>query len=131
MVITFLCTAKLTPHGEALKVDLTSMSSTLLRLGLWIILAVVAFYVLHETYAGTHLEAYFSTPMLQRGLMLGALLVVAGIVMRLAEKGASKVVKNRCSVCKTPIPSGAIYCRAHLRNVLAREDERTHMTRTR
>ncbi|HEY6843269.1 MAG TPA: hypothetical protein VI391_03815 [Thermoanaerobaculia bacterium] len=107
------------------------MSSTLLRLGLWIILAVVALYVLHETYAGTHLEEYFSTPMLQKALALGGLLVIAGIVMRILEKGASKIVKNRCTVCRTPIPPGAIYCRAHLRNVLAREDERTHMTKTR
>ena len=107
------------------------MSSTLLRLGLWITLIVVALYVLHETYAGTHLEAYFSTPMLQKALILGILLVIAGVVVRVAEKGAQKIVKNRCVVCKTPIPSGAIYCRAHLRNVLAREDERTHMTKTR
>src|SRR5207302_4742249 len=96
------------------------MSSTLLRLGLWIILAVVALYVLHETYAGTHLEAYFSTGMLQKALIVGGLMVVAGIVARLAEKGASKVVvKNRCKICRTAIPAGAIYCRQHLRSVLA------------
>ena len=107
------------------------MASTVLRLGLWTVLAVVVLYVLHETYAGTHLEEYFSTPMLQKALIVGFLLVVAGMVMRVLEKGAKKVVRNRCTICKTPIPVGAIYCRAHLRNVLAREDERTHMTRTR
>ncbi|HMC21229.1 MAG TPA: hypothetical protein VKL19_05250 [Thermoanaerobaculia bacterium] len=107
------------------------MSSTLLRLGLWTELAVVALYVLHETFAETHLAEYFSTSMLQKGLVVGILLIVAGIVMRMLEKGAKKVVRNRCAICKTPIPSGAIYCREHLRNVLQREDERTHMTRTR
>ena len=107
------------------------MSSTLLRLGLWIIMAVVALYVLHETYAGTQLEAYFSTALLQKALIVGGLLVVVGIVVRLAEKGAAKVVvKNRCKICKTSSPLGAIYCRQHLRSVLAREDERTHMTRS-
>ena len=132
MVITFLCTAKLTLPHDGLTVVSTSMSSTLLRLGLWIILAVVALYVLHETYAGTPLEAYFSTGMLQKALALGGLMVVAGIVTQLVEKGASKVVvKNRCKICKTQVPQGAIYCRQHLRNVLAREDERTHMTRSR
>jgi len=132
MVITFLCTAKLTLPDDALTVVSTSMSSTLLRLGLWIILAVVALYVLHETYAGTPLESYFSTGMLQKALVLGGLMVAAGIVTRLLEKGASKVVvKNRCKICKTQVPQGAIYCRQHLRNVLAREDERTHMTRSR
>ena len=107
------------------------MSSTLLRLGLWTIVAVVALYVLHETYAGTPLEAYFSTGMLQKALIVGGLLVAAGFIVRLAEKGAARVVvKNRCKICKTSIPPGAIYCRQHLRSVLAREDERTHMTRS-
>jgi len=131
-MIRSLCTSKLTPHHEALTLDFWPMSSTLLRLGLWITLAVVALYVLHETFADTHLGEYFSTPLLQKGLVIGILLVVAGIVMRMLEKGASKVVaKNRCKICKTSIPVGAIYCREHLRNVLAREDERTHMTKTR
>jgi len=103
------------------------MSATLLRLGLWVILAVVALYVLHETYAGTHLEAYFSTPMLQKALVVGALLVLAGLIARLVERGAKIVVhKNRCSICRVPVPEGAIYCREHLRRVLQREDERTH-----
>ena len=107
------------------------MSSTLLRLGVWIIVAVVAAYVLHETFAEAPLGEYFSTPLLQKGLFLGALLLVGGVITRLFEKGSKVVIKNRCVICKTPIPSGAIYCRAHLRNVLAREDERTHLTRTR
>jgi hypothetical protein len=107
------------------------MSSTLLRLGLWTILAVVALYVLHETYAGTPLAEYFSASMLQKALVIGVLLVIAGIVARMLEKGAKAVGKNRCVVCKTPVPAGAIYCRAHLRNVLQQEDERTHQTRVR
>lgn len=132
MAITFLSVIKLTPLYEALTVEFSLMSSTLLRLGLWVMLAVVALYVLHETFAESHLGEYFSTPLLQKGLILGVLLVAAGVVMRVLEKGASKMVaKNRCKICKTPIPEGAIYCRAHLRNVLAREDERTHMTKTR
>ena len=108
------------------------MSSTLLRLGLWITLAVVALYVLHETYAGTYLEAYFSESLLQKSLVVGLLMISAGVVTRLFEKGASKVIaKNRCKICKTAIPSGAIYCRQHLRNVLDREDQRTHVGNTR
>jgi predicted nucleic acid-binding Zn ribbon protein len=104
------------------------MSSTLLRLGLWVVLAVVALYVLHETYAEAPLGEYFSTPMLQKGLALGVLLVIAGVVMRMVERGAKVVHKNRCKICKTPIPEGAIYCRAHLRSVLQREEDRTHLT---
>jgi len=107
------------------------MSSTLLRLGLWITLAVVALYVLAETYTSAQLSEYVSMSMLEKGLALGLLLVVGGVVVRVFEKGASKVVgKNRCVVCKTAVPPGAIYCRAHLRSMLHREEDREHMTKT-
>ena len=107
------------------------MSSTLLRLGLWVVLLVVVLYVLQQTYEDAPFVDFFAPAMLQKALVLGGLLVAAGIVMRLLERGAKVVTKNRCIVCKTPIDRGAIYCRQHLRNVLSREDERTHMTRTR
>lgn len=107
------------------------MSSTLLRLGLWIILIVVALYVLHETFEDMPAAEYFAMPMLQKALVLGVILVGAGMVTRLLEKGARVVTKNRCATCRAVIPQGAIYCRQHLRSVLAREDERTHMTRIR
>ena len=108
------------------------MSSTLLRLGLWVTLAVVVLYVLHETYEDMPAAEFFATPMLQKALVVGVLLFIAGIVARLLEKGAKKVApRNRCVVCHVAIAPGAIYCRVHLRTVLEREDERTHMTRTR
>lgn len=107
------------------------MSSTLLRLGLWIVFLVIALYVLQQTYEGLPIAEYFAPPMLEKALLVGGLLVIAGFVMRILEKGAKAVVKNRCVVCKTPIPSGAIYCRQHLRSVLHREEDRAHMTRTR
>src|SRR3954467_422366 len=107
------------------------MSSTVLRLGLWIILLVVVMYVLQQTYEDAPFVDFFAPAMLEKALALGGLLVVAGIVLRLLERGAKVVTKNRCVVCKTPIEHGAIYCREHLRRVLHREDERTHMTRVR
>lgn len=107
------------------------MSSTLLRLGLWVVLLVVALYVLQQTYEDAPFVDFFAPAMLEKALVVGGLLVAAGMVMRLLERGAKVVTKNRCIVCRTPIDRGAIYCREHLRNVLSREDERTHMTRTR
>lgn len=101
------------------------MSSTLLRLGLLTTLITVVLYVLHETYEGMPAADFFATSMLQKVLVVGIFLVVAGVIVRLFEKGASKVIaKNRCVTCHTPIVPGAIYCRNHLRSVLAREDER-------
>ena len=107
------------------------MSSTLLRLGLWILVIVLALYVVAESYEDSPVSEFAPAAMLTKALVLGALLIIAGIVLRMFEKGAKVVAKNRCVVCRTPIPHGAIYCRAHLRNVLHREDERTHMTKMR
>src|SRR3977135_3837181 len=95
--VASLLGTKLTLHHEVLQLNSPPMSSTLLRLGLWTILVVVAVSVLRETYAETHLAEYFSTPMLQKALVVGGLLVVAGLVMRVVERGAKGVVhKNRC-----------------------------------
>ena len=107
------------------------MSSTVLRLGLWIILLVVAMYVLQQTFEDAPFVDFFAPAMLQKALVLGGLLVAAGIVLRILERGAKAVTKNRCIICRTPIDHGAIYCRHHLRSVLSREDEITHMTRVR
>lgn len=107
------------------------MSSTLLRAGLWVVLVAIVLYVLQQTFEEGPLAEYVTTPVLQKVLALGVLTVAAGIVMRMLEKGAKAVTKNRCAVCRTPVPSGAIYCRAHLRSVLHREEDRTHITRTR
>lgn len=95
------------------------------------ILIVVSLYVLHETFEENPISDYFAMPMLQKALVVGVGLVAAGIVVRMLEKGKNVVARNRCVVCKTTIPHGAIYCRAHLRRVLHEEDEKTHMTRIR
>ena len=107
------------------------MSSTLLRLGLWIIIIVLALYVVHETYENSPISDIVSLELMQKALMVGGAAVVLGVVLRIFEKGTKVVSKNRCRVCRTPIPPGAIYCRAHLRTILHEEDDRTHMGRPR
>lgn len=107
------------------------MSSTLLRLGLWIILIVIAAYVLKQTYEEAPWTEFVPDTTLQRALILGGALVVGGMVLRVFEKGAKAVARNRCVVCNTAIPKGAIYCRAHLRRVLHTEEDKTHVRRPR
>jgi hypothetical protein len=107
------------------------MWTTLLRLGLWITILVLALYVIDETYSEQPIAEMISTTMLQQALVVGVLLIVAGLVARIFDKGAKAVTKNRCRVCRTPIPFGAIYCRAHLRNILHEEDDKTHASRAR
>lgn len=107
------------------------MYSTFLRLGLWTTILVLAAYVFRESLAEPHVAEMIPGGMLQQGLMLAVALIVIGVILRLVDKGASKVRKNRCRVCGTTIAPGAIYCREHLRNILSEEDEKTHMTRVR
>ena len=108
------------------------MYATVLRLGLWILILVLALYVLAATFPDEPFAELVPAPMLQQGLILAAVLIAAGIVLRILGIGA-KVVgpRNRCRVCKTGIPPGAIYCREHLRTILYEEDEKTHHTRVR
>jgi len=107
------------------------MSSTILRLGLWTMVLVLVGWVIQQSFEESAIAEYLQVDMLQKALLVSIGLIAVGIVFRVFEKGAKKVVKNRCRVCRTPIPHGAIYCRAHLRSVLHQEDERTHATRTR
>ena len=107
------------------------MSSTLLRLGLWALVLVLVGWVIQQSFEESAIAEYVQVDMLQKVLLVAIVLIIAGIIFRVFEKGAKKVVKNRCKVCRTPVPHGAIYCRAHLRSVLHQEDERTHATRTR
>ena len=104
------------------------MATTLLRLGLWTLVLVLALYVIRETYSEEPLAEMIPTTLLQHTLVLGALVVVAGLILRVLGKGTKVVMKNRCRVCKTPIPHGAMYCRAHLRGILYDEDDKTHGT---
>ena len=107
------------------------MSSTILRLGLWTLILVLALYVVAETYGEEPWVELIPMRMLQQALVVSGLLIVAGIALRILGVGVDAVSKNRCRVCRTTIPSGAMYCRAHLREILHEEDERTHMTKIR
>jgi hypothetical protein len=107
------------------------MSTTLLRAGLWTVILVLVLYVLATTYPDEPFAAMIPTVMLQQALVFGGVLIVAGLVTRVLGKGAKVVAKNRCRICRTPIATGAIYCREHLRAILSEEDEKAHMTRTR
>ncbi|HEV8660191.1 MAG TPA: hypothetical protein VGS96_16415 [Thermoanaerobaculia bacterium] len=108
------------------------MSSTLLRLGLYLMIATLILYVLSSRFENTKLGEMVTASLLQNLLILSGLLIVAGLGARIFAKTAGKSMsKNRCSICGTPIPHGAIYCRPHLRGMLEREDRKTHNTRIR
>lgn len=89
----------------------------------------LALYVIHESYPDSPIGEFIPAIILQQSLVVGVLVFAAGFVLRILDKGAKVVAKNRCSVCRTPVPHGAIYCREHLRTILHDEVDRTHATR--
>ena len=107
------------------------MSSTLLRLGLWLLVLVLAVFVIRETFSHAPGAEYVTDTLIQQALVLSVVIVAAGLVVKVLEKGKKVVIKNRCRTCGKPVPQGAIYCREHLRTVLDLEDRRTHNTRIR
>ena len=107
------------------------MSTTLLRIGLWTLILVLALYVLATTYAEQSWAELIPMPMLQQALVVAGAVLILGIVARVFDKGAKVVTKNRCRTCRTPIAPGALFCREHLRSILHAEDDKTHMTRVR
>ena len=107
------------------------MWTTLLRLGLWIFILVLVLYVLASSYPSEPWAELIPMPMLQQALVLSGVLVVAALVLRIVDKGASAVRRNRCQVCRTVIAPGAIYCRAHLRTILSEEDDKSHAAKVR
>ncbi len=107
------------------------MSGTLLRFGLWIVLIVLALYVLGETYPNTPLEEYVTASLLQKTGGFGLLLIAAGWIASFFDKAVLKIHTGHCLSCRKPIPRGDLYCRQHLRRVLDVEHDRTHNTRFR
>ncbi|HEY0158154.1 MAG TPA: hypothetical protein VGF28_12790 [Thermoanaerobaculia bacterium] len=107
------------------------MSTTLLRLGLWTLILVLAVYVLATTYEEEAWAEMIPMPMLQQALIVAVAVILLGLVARVFDKGAKVVAKNRCRTCRTAIAPGALYCRTHLRSILEHEDDRTHAARVR
>jgi predicted nucleic acid-binding Zn ribbon protein len=107
------------------------MANTLLRLGLWTLILVLALYVLASAYSDQQWAEMIPTAMLVQAITLAGVLIVAGIVLRILGVGVKAVARNRCRVCRTAIPPGAMYCRAHLRTILHEEEDKTHASRIR
>lgn len=107
------------------------MSQTFLRFGLWIVLIVLALYVVRESIAGSSGSEYVTDSILQRAAAVGVLLLVAGGALSILEKSASKVKLKKCAMCRQPVARGEIYCRTHLRQIIEREHELSRRARPR
>lgn len=109
------------------------MSTTILRLGVWVLIIALALFVIDTSFTNSPLAGLISADLLTYVLIFAGALIVIGVIVRIFSRPADKAAlgKNKCRVCGTAVPQGAIYCRPHLRGVLEREDRRTHNTRIR
>lgn len=104
------------------------MATTLLRFGLWIILLVLAGYVLRESLGDSPTAELLNDTILQNAGIVGAVALIIGAVLGLIQRVASKARKTRCRVCGKQVPHGQTYCRPHLREILETEDRKFHET---
>ncbi len=84
------------------------MSSTLLRLGLWTLILVLGLYVLAEAYHEEPWAEMIPRAMLGQALVVSIAATAAGVVFRILGKSTEGLRKNRCRVCRTPIPAVGI-----------------------
>lgn len=101
------------------------MSSILLRFGLYTILLMLGLFVANQYVELPRAELITNELLVQMGLA-GAALVAAGLVFSIFEKTQKKGTKGRCIICRRPILVGDKYCREHLRQIIAEEQDRIH-----
>ncbi len=103
-----------------------TMSSTLIRLGLYGILVMLAVFVAGQALELPYAEYLTSAHLGQVGVACLAIIAV-GFVFRIGEtvRRKTKKGKGRCIICKRPVLVGDKYCREHLREMIGEEQERS------
>lgn len=95
------------------------MAITLFRLGLWILLAVLATWVLRDNVLSDAAQ-FLNAQLLNRAGLLGIGTIALSVVALVFEKLTSGPVKRKCKTCGKPTIAGEFYCRPHLRDIMDR-----------
>lgn len=95
------------------------MALTLFRLGIYILLAVLALWVLRDA-ALSDFAHILNDQLLNRGGLAGVGVLVFGLLVMLYEKATAGRKRTRCKVCRKPVIAGEFYCREHLREIVER-----------
>lgn len=99
----------------------------LIRIGLWLVLIVLALALLREGLLDPASDlAVASGPLIEKGLILGVALAAVGAVLWVFQKLLGAPPKSRCRECRQPVPKGDLYCRRHLRQIIFEENDREH-----
>jgi hypothetical protein len=96
------------------------MALVLFRTGIWVLLAVLALWVLRD---GGVLEDYahlLSDELVTRLGIAGVAVLGLGFIVLIYEKLTVGPKKNKCKVCGRPVIAGEFFCREHLRDIVDR-----------
>lgn len=110
------------------------MSGNLLRLGLWVMVAVLALYIAREAMAGSPLARSLSDELLWNAGLGAVGLIALGILVGIGEFIHRKAFRHSfCIVCHRKIRYGDLYCREHLRTEVQQAQDlgRRNVGRTR
>lgn len=101
------------------------MADTLLRFGLWIIVAVLALYLATEAFPESLFSEFIHPPMLQMAGKFGLILVALGVAALAIKKAPGRgPKKGRCLTCGVKIGKSSLYCPQHVRRIIEEEDWR-------
>lgn len=92
-------------------------------MSLWAVLAVVVLAIARETLDPGPLKTN-SGPLLYTVFVGAVFILAAGLLLLLRDKLFRGPGHARCAICRKKIIKGEMYCREHLRQVIAEEEDR-------
>ncbi|HUO83838.1 MAG TPA: hypothetical protein VM534_01880 [Thermoanaerobaculia bacterium] len=107
------------------------MADTLLRFGLWIVIAVIAIFIFREASPDSQFGQLIEHDMLINIGKFGLLLIGTGILAMVFRKAGGKPRKGRCLTCGKKIGKGSLYCPQHVRRIVEEEDWKNRTLNTR
>lgn len=95
------------------------MVRALIRTGLIVIVIAVAGLIASDTQSGGAFR-----DLAKKGLLLGAILCGAGLVLALLLRVLNLTSTRRCPRCRKRVPRGHIYCEDHFQEALSHARDR-------
>ena len=95
------------------------MALLLFRIGIYVLLAVLAMWVLRDNVL-KDFSATINDHLLNLVGLGGMAVLAMGFLALIYEKLSAGPKKTRCKVCRKPVIAGEFYCREHLREIVDR-----------
>lgn len=95
------------------------MALVLFRIGIWILLAVLAAWVLRDGVL-KDFARFMTDEIITWAGISGFGVIGLGFLVLIYEKLSAGPKRNKCKVCRRPVIAGEFYCREHLRDIVDR-----------